>query len=231
MLSFAATAADQGWTFDELCVPLRAELVRFAQRQVRDKARADDIVQESLLKAWQAWPRFVPDGDPHVAARAWLYRIVANTFTTAYHHERIRREAAKFEHDDIMHATYGVTMEPDARESHVGGVSDDVLIAIAELSPDHRSVVELYYLRDMGCEEIARELGVPKNTAMTRLHRARAALAPKLKRYARAEYGLGGADEDALEAPQGPRTDTHGVDRVVAKDDGGTLELAQAAMY
>lgn len=94
-------------SFEELCLPLYDEMVGYARRLTGDKARADDVVQDSLEKAMSAWSRWQPDGNPALAARAWLFSIVLRTYLKLYHRTRVRTKAAFERAVDILAATYG----------------------------------------------------------------------------------------------------------------------------
>lgn len=240
------------YSFDDLCLPLCGEMTNYARKLTGgDAQRAADIVQDSLTKAFAAWPRWRPDGDPAGAARAWLYRIVCNTFTKAYHHHGIRRRALFQRWHDVVASVHGDDVSVGAREVmntggggdttyYVAGIrdaheeepfGDEVLAALAELVPDHRVVIEMYYVRDFGCERIARELKIPKNTVFTRLARARAALGVVLKKFARAEYGYGlrRADEEAVEPANCPQPKTCSVDGIMSGLDAEALLDGESA--
>jgi RNA polymerase sigma factor (sigma-70 family) len=202
-------------SFETLVLPLRPDLVAYARRLCDgDADRAADVVQDAFAKAFRAWPRWVPEGDPIAAARGWMYRIVCNTFVKTYHHRNVRRRAARERREDLVAAAHGTDTAlaiqyQDAGESRSPDIvavtqpvrvddkepfGDEVLAAIAELDHDKREVVKRFYAWGQGCEEIARDLGIPKNTVHTRLARARMALAPVLAKFARTEYGYRGAD-------------------------------------
>jgi len=178
------------WDFNALCLPLRDELVHFARKLCSgDRALADDVVQDSMVRALQAWPRWVPEGDVFHAARGFLYRIVQNTFIKAYHRRVIRRDAEAQRAHDLMLGTYGRASEDDGREVVDSPIGDEVAEALASLSDDRRTIVEMHYIQGRSCEEIAEILGIPKNTVFTRLSRARTVLERELRDYARDQYG------------------------------------------
>ncbi len=253
------------YDFEELCLPLHADLVdlarRLCQRFPDAIDAANDIVQESLLKAMLAWERFVPpDGaDPARVARGWLMRIVQNTYIKAYHRRGVRVSAAFDHREEIAAHAHGavplenvISRDPgaDAGMDAVDGMTcrhartyvrecepdegfaDEVAAALDKLEPDHREVVERHYVRGQDYETIARELGVPKGTICSRLARARDAIAPALEQYARESYGLPArVGADQLEAPQAPQTKADGVNGVVRRRNGRELRVAQAAPH
>ena len=208
------------YSFDALCLSLRTELMIFARKLARDGERAADVVQESYAKAYKAWKRWRPIGDPSAAARAWMFRIVSNTYTKTYHHGKVRARAVKERFHDVVEGAHGIDQTSvESAKSELGDVGrlftaaaapasvdcpfgDEVKSAIAGLVPDHREVIEMFYVEGLGCEDIARRLRIPKNTVFTRLARARAALAPVLAKFAKSEYGYDG-DGDDVEAEAG----------------------------
>lgn len=199
----ARGGAASTYSFRDLCLVHYDEMVRFARRlTVDDPMRADDIVQDSMIKAMKAWDRWQPQGDPVGYARAWLYKIVNTTYLKSMRSKRcaeraVGRDVARACNPDmevVQHST-GIGAEryntwdlvaPVEPES----IGDEVAAALGMLSIDHREVVMLRYVSGLECEEIAIALGVPKNTVFTRLARARAVLERTLKNYAKKEYGI-----------------------------------------
>lgn len=182
------------YSFDELVVPLYEEMLQFARRLTcEDHAGAEDIVQDAMMKAMLAWPRWSPeDEDLMNCARAWMYRIVNNTFIKRYHSAKVLKKRHEGLHHDIIAFVHG---DPDERLGHSssvdGSVSDEVLAAIGTLSIDHREIMLLRYMDGLDCIQIAERLNMPKNTVFTRLARARATLGRLLKGYAQHEYRIG----------------------------------------
>ncbi len=215
--------------FNELCLPLYSELRAFACKLTGgDRARAEDVVQDAYMKAVPAWVNWVPDGEPAAAARAWMYRIVANTFTKTYHRGRVRGAAVEHHMVDMLIGTYGTATASRSAPWGEGAMSDEVADALASLTPDHRAVGTAFYFRELPCDKIALELGIPQNTVFTRLCRARLALGKSLAAYADAEYGLGGTGEDALvQAPEDLQTDAGDVDAVMVRRNAQPLRRTQ----
>lgn len=207
------------YSFRDLCLVHYDEMTRFARRLTcDDEARADDIVQDAMVRAMRAWPRWRPQGDPAGFARAWLYRIVNATFLNNARAKRClerRQETRWRDLIDAVHPCVETSVAPRSRSSSPSGVApggvcrpldyagvsaevpsdthalgDEVLAAFGALSVDHREVVMLHYVSGLECEEIAVALGVPKNTVFTRLARARAILERLLRNYARKEYRI-----------------------------------------
>lgn len=144
----------------ELHIPaLRA----FAISLCRNGAEADDLVQETLLKAWSKFDHFTPGTD----LRAWLFTILRNTFFSAK--RKTRREVAD---PDGIHA--GLLAEKPAHDGRLA--FNDFLTAFNALSPEHREVLILVGANGYGYEEAARVMGVAVGTAKSRANRARARL-------------------------------------------------------
>ena len=209
--------SDEPYSFEELCLPHYDKMMRFACRLTYDdQARAADIVQDSMVKAMLAWKRWQPKGDPASFALAWLYRIVNNTFKKnlrtkraderrfetrwrdllqAVHPEVESPMLMSLEHKragftDAVNVTHEVgTSPPDALTD--SAIGDEVAAALDRLTPDHREVVMLHYVSNLGCEEIAVALDIPKNTVFTRLTRARQNLERMLRNYAKQQYRIG----------------------------------------
>jgi len=149
------------------CVP---ELSRTALRLARGTALADDLVQETLARAWQARESFSPGTN----ARAWTHRILFNTYINHYRKKKREREAL-----DELRGLSGV----GTRAAH-DGFSDEVAAALRALQPEFREAVELVDLRDLSYQDAAARMACPVGTVMSRLHRGRKRLRAALHDYA-----------------------------------------------
>jgi RNA polymerase sigma-70 factor (ECF subfamily) len=152
------------------------ELRGTALRLTRSTAAADDLLQETGLRAWRFRMHFTPDSN----ARAWLHRILVNTFIHGWRRQRRERE---------VHARF--LAEP-ARPVSVAAIDgallgDEVSAALAALPPEFRAVFIRVDLLDQSYRDVAEALGCPIGTVMSRLHRARRALQRALAAHARAE--------------------------------------------
>jgi len=134
-----------------------------------DTAAAEDLVQETLLRAWKSFGQF----EPGTNARAWLFRILFNAF---YAQGRKARTVPVL-----------VPLESPGREAEKHSAVDfsllesaAVLRALDELSADHRTVLLLAVAEGFTCREIAEILSLPIGTIMSRLSRARQAMREKL---------------------------------------------------
>ena len=153
------SGADSQAPISQLFESLRPDLLRFACWLARDRTLAEDIVQESLLRAWRSRDALQDPG----AARAWLLTIVRREHARLY--ERKRLELVSL--DEVLETPAGPrTAEPD----------DDVFAlrhAIMRLPIEYREPLLLQVLGGFTTEEIARELALSSTAVLTRLFRAR----------------------------------------------------------
>lgn len=160
-----------------------AEIVRCYQRAIhrvaygltRNASDADDLAQETFVRAWQAIGRFRL-GEP---LYPWLSRIAVNLAFSLHRHRRRRPEQSI---EPLVEAgrQWGVEDDPADRaaESEHGRQLRE---AMGELKPEHQTVLVLRAVEDLPYDEIARVLNVPVGTVMSRLSRARAELKERLK--------------------------------------------------
>ena len=154
--------------------PLLGQLYARAVRLSGDTHDADDLVQETVLRAWRFWPRF----EQGTNLRAWLLRILTRCFIDGYHRGRREREVlslARHAHPDAAPAPW----QPDEC-----GLSDEVEASVSALPTEFRSVLRLVALEDRSYREAADVLGCPVGTVMSRLHRARRSLKADLGSFA-----------------------------------------------
>ena len=133
------------------------ELWRFALRLTHDPQVAEDVVQETLLRAWRD-PGLVDRSD--AAARAWLFTVTRNIVV-----DRWRSASAR-------HETGPSNVDDPAVADRTGEVLDRWLIAeaLGALSPDHRAVITAAYYEGRSVAEIAEALRIPEGTVKSRLH-------------------------------------------------------------
>jgi RNA polymerase sigma factor (sigma-70 family) len=142
----------------ERLVDLIPRLRRYARALVSDRATADDLVQDTLERAWAKLHLYRRGTD----LRAWLFTVMHNV-----HVNKVRATRATDTLDDEM---------PELAQRAAQGdslVVRDLDRSIALLPADQRSVLLLVTLEDMSYEEVARTLGIPMGTVMSRLSRAR----------------------------------------------------------
>jgi RNA polymerase sigma-70 factor, ECF subfamily len=164
----ADTRSDYG-SFEELAMPLFARLYNFAHWLTQDRSEAEDLVQESCMKALKGFNSFRQGTN----FNAWMYRILRNTFLTS-------RTGLK-----------GATVSLDSEENETpepvaSGTPESILLASADqeaiqralegLSVPFREVILLCDVEEMSYQEIAETLAIPIGTVMSRLSRARKAM-------------------------------------------------------
>lgn len=171
-------------SFEHEALVHRRDLLAAALRYARDEGAAEDLVQETFMRAFAAWDRFQSGTN----CKAWLLRILTNNFINEYRRStKERRWVARDEplvcpqRRRAAHDPEGTLME------HLLG--DEVKAALATLPPDYREVVELADLDGLSYREIAEQVGCPMGTVMSRLHRGRRQLGRILGPYAR-EQGI-----------------------------------------
>lgn len=167
-------------SFEALALPHLEAVYRVARRLARREHEAEDLVQETFLKAYRAFGDFEMR---EFGVKPWLFRILNNTFLNRQARERLAPRAV--EHADLERAgdgdgrAYG---PPRLDFEHVDG---EVKRAIEDLPEEFRSVLLLWATMELSYQEIADALGIPLGTVMSRLHRARQHLSRALDGYAR----------------------------------------------
>jgi RNA polymerase sigma-70 factor (ECF subfamily) len=144
----------------ELYTKHAGELRRYAMRLTGDHARAEDVVQETLLRAWQH-PHIANDSER--SPRAWLFRVAHNVIIDERRSARFRKEVSSPDGSD----------EFEQRGSdEVDAALDRLLIAdaLTHLSPEHHAVVRRSYYLGWTIAQIADDLQIPEGTVKSRLH-------------------------------------------------------------
>jgi RNA polymerase sigma-70 factor (ECF subfamily) len=145
-----------------------------------DEPRAEDLVQEVVLKAYRAWDRF----EAGTNCRAWLMTILRNTFINQFRQQKSRPTPVEFEQvaeRPFYDALYEA--DPEGRIfDHI--VDDQVIAAIDELPEEFRVAVVLSDLEGLSYQEVAELMGTPVGTVKSRLFRARKRLQERLYEYA-----------------------------------------------
>jgi RNA polymerase sigma-70 factor, ECF subfamily len=168
-----------------------------ALRMTRNPADAEDLVQETFLKAYRSFDRF-EDG---TNLKAWLYRILTNTFINSYRAAKRRPEKADVEDvedlylyrrlGDLRSGGFGRSAEEEVLEAIT---DDEVKEAIESLPETFRMAVLLADVEGFSYKEIADITDVPIGTVMSRIHRGRRALQKALTDYAGARGLVGSTD-------------------------------------
>jgi RNA polymerase sigma-70 factor (ECF subfamily) len=173
---------DRDLRFARDVVPFRGQLYPAALRMTKNVSDAEDLVQETLAKAYAAFHQFQPGTN----LRAWLHRILANTFINSYRKKR-REPVAELAADGSdwqleFGAAAGLARSAEA-EALERLADSDILAALRDLPEDFRMAVYLADIEGYPYKEIAEIMGSPIGTVMSRLHRGRARLRENLAGY------------------------------------------------
>ena len=157
-------------SFEGLALPLFDRLYNFAHWLTQNREEAEDLVQETYAKALKGFSSFQPGTN----FRAWMYRILRNTFLTS----RTGLKASPLNEEGISADETNLPTTPHTPESLLLRRLDQELVhkAIDELPVVYREVLLLCEFEEMSYQEISTTLGVPIGTVMSRLSRARRAL-------------------------------------------------------
>lgn len=166
--------------FEAEALPHLDSLYRMALRLTGEPARAEDLVQETMLKAYRAWRQYKPGTN----ARAWLLTILRNTFINEY--RRRKREPIPVDLEAVEpYAIYRSVEQTDPEGAFFSQIVDaKVLEAIDRLPPDFRDVLALSDMEGLSYAEIADTLEIPVGTVKSRLFRARRQLQRELYEHA-----------------------------------------------
>ena len=177
--------ADQA-NFVEQAMEYMPSLYSAALRMTRNPADAEDLVQETYLKAYRAYGGF----QEGTYLKAWLYKILTNTFINSYRAKRRRPEESDIEDVGDLYlyrhlsGQNGVDVGRSAEDEVLAGITDETVKAAIESLPDaFRIAVILADVEGFSYKEIAEITDVPIGTVMSRLHRGRRALQKALAQY------------------------------------------------
>jgi RNA polymerase sigma-70 factor (ECF subfamily) len=187
---FAMTDAADPTSFEDVALPLIPDVSRFAFSLTRDADEADDLVQETYLRAFRAWHTFTPGTN----VRSWLFTICKNTFRRRFMREKVRPEIEKeaVGDDDAMPI---VMSHVKAEKLGLGDLFDRLDVGPAlergmDALPElFREIVALVDLEGFSYHEAAEILEIPVGTVRSRLFRARRRLQDFLIEQAR-DMGL-----------------------------------------
>ncbi|MGO3362597.1 MAG: sigma-70 family RNA polymerase sigma factor [Corynebacterium sp.] len=177
--------------FEQDALPLLDQLYGAALRMTRNPADAQDLVQDAYMKAFQAFGSYRPGTN----LKAWMYRILTNTYINQYRKAQRRPKETSDETvtdwqlaDSASHDSTGLQ---SAEIEALKRIPDKrIQDALMELSDDYRMVVYYADVEQLPYKEIAAIMDTPIGTVMSRLHRGRKQLRAKLKDVA-VEHGIG----------------------------------------
>lgn len=163
-------------TFEELAMPLFEQLYNFAHWLAKNREEAEDLVQETYAKALRGYSSFQPGTN----FRAWMYRILRNTFLTSRTGLKAKMTVPLEGEEDGTAPFVADTKTPEAI---LIDRSNQALLqsALEELPVHSREILLLCEVEEMSYQEIADTLEIPLGTVMSRLSRARAALRALVK--------------------------------------------------
>jgi RNA polymerase sigma-70 factor (ECF subfamily) len=186
--------------FEAEALPFIDDVYRFALSLTRDAADADDVVQETFLRAYRSWHTFQAGSD----ARRWLFTITRNVFLRS--RERERRQVDL--EDGDLEAVSSFAAQTEAVRDGADQILSRIDLgpalhrALTELDEPFKSTVLLVDLEDQSYEAASQILGIPIGTVRSRLFRGRRMLQEKLMTYARdagfttAQRGQRGSKDD-----------------------------------
>jgi len=167
-------------SFEQAAWPLRPSLYRAALRLARRHDLAEDLVQDTYLRAFRAFHTF----EPGTNMRAWLFQILRHVFINRYRSEKTRGAEVEFVSDE---ATPGEPNRSDPEAIVMGSIlSEELSRALDELPQTFREAVAYAWLEDLSYQEIADRLSIPIGTVMSRIHRGRKMLQESLHEFAAA---------------------------------------------
>ncbi|HVW10173.1 MAG TPA: sigma-70 family RNA polymerase sigma factor [Bryobacteraceae bacterium] len=161
--------------FGEIALPQAPGLLRFARRLTADPAAAEDLVQETLMRAWRSFEQF--HGGTNV--RAWMFRILLNTFYGQGRKGRLT----------LVPLDESDKAETDKAAAAGSESVFDLAGALAKLPAEQRTVLMLGAVEGFTCREMSDMLNIPMGTVMSRLSRARQAMRSHLEPAAKAGAG------------------------------------------
>jgi len=168
--------------FEGLLGPVLDPLFATALRLTRNRSDAEDVLQESVMKAWKSFDRFQKDTN----FKAWLFRILTNTFISGKRTEkRSPRPAQLSQERDVADEPAEPSFEASEWDRvYPSLVDDDVKQALDELPEEYRLPMLLSSMGELSYKDMAVALDVPIGTIMSRLFRARVRMREALRAYA-----------------------------------------------
>ncbi|MCS6790223.1 MAG: sigma-70 family RNA polymerase sigma factor [Bacteroidia bacterium] len=179
-----AMTAEEKAAYDKLfegeIMPHASSVYRFALQLVGDRDTARDLTQETLFRAY----RFLYQYKPSTNAKAWLLRILRNTFINHYRKATKQPYSLESHNENSLYDAEDVYAYYNYQDPTEGLFGDEVTNALMQLPEDFRTIVILADVEGLSYKEISQILRVPIGTIRSRLHRARKILRELLADYA-----------------------------------------------
>ena len=179
MTSLASQSTDDHVRFERDVLPLVPQLHRAALGMARNRLDAEDLVQDTLARAYAAFHQFTPGTN----LRAWLYRVLATTFLNTCRKRRREPSQCLSGDFDELHVPVDRLSQPirSAEAEALGGLPDsDIMQALRALPAGFGAAIYLADIEGYPYREVAEILGIPIGTVMSRLHRGRERLRERL---------------------------------------------------
>ena len=193
---------DRKAEFEETALEYLTPLFNLALNLTRNRKDAEDLVQETYLRAY----RFFGSYQPGTHIKAWLFRILRNTFINRYRAQKVRPDEVDFSkvelaYERVVDEQFLQANRPVSPEDALmnGVLDEEIETAMARLPEEYRSVVIMALVEDLSYKEIASALSIPLGTVMSRLHRGRKMLQNQLLEYARKKGILSGPSDVATD--------------------------------
>jgi RNA polymerase sigma-70 factor, ECF subfamily len=190
----AQTTTERRLDFEREALPLMEMLYGGALKLTRNPRDAEDLVQDTYVRAFEKFELFKPGTN----LKAWMFRVMTNRFINLYRRRRIRPEQANYDDvgefigeedkqlaQDFQSAEAMATLMQN--EGFLDSLDDRLKDALQGLSDDYREVLIMNVIGEMQYKDIAKALGIPLGTVMSRLSRARAILRERVAELGRDE--------------------------------------------
>ena len=194
--------------FHEEAVPLLDSLYAAALRMTRNPSDAEDLVQETMLRAYRAFDRF----EAGTNLKAWLFRILTNAYINVYRKKQREPQKVSSEevedfdlYQELKNHDPAFTRSPETIVLD-SLVDSDIIEALDDLPEQFRLAVVLSDIEDFSYAEMAEIMEVPLGTVMSRLHRGRKALQKRLWELAK-DRGIGPAAHGSRPGTSDGRSD------------------------
>jgi len=193
-------------TFEQLAKSHMSALYNMALRLTRNPSEAEDLVQDTLLRAYRFFNRYEQGSN----FKAWVFKILKNSFINRYRKDQQIPETVDFSAieeglERLVDESYREGGAPaDPEQVFLSGVVDhEIEEALQSLPEEYRMVFLMAVQQEMSYKEIAAALSIPIGTVMSRLHRARRLMQARLTEYGRRRRLTGPESGPSAGAPEG----------------------------